>query len=229
MSKNPINQTEELSHEKSSYESHEIKLINTLAGMIENRLEGTGEHPERASLFVKILINAMLEKGVYTDEMKGWDADRIACASRIYDIGKIAVPDTILMNKGALTQEEVDIMRRHTLAGEEILQKVYDSDGINTPLLTHAKIFVGSHHEYWNGEGHPRGLKGEEIPLQGRIMAVADWYETLVSERPYKKAFTCDEAENIIKNYAGIYFDPLIIAVFDDDSVKKKFAETAAQ
>lgn len=211
-------QTEEV---KSSG-SAEIQIIDSLVSMIENRLQGTGEHPGRASLFVKILIDAMLKKGIYAEEMKGWNADMIASVSRIHDIGKLAVPDTILMNKGALTQEEVNIIRRHTLVGEEILQKMFDSDNNDKPLLKHAKLFVGNHHEYWNGEGFPRGLRGTEIPLQGRIMAVADWYETLVSERPYKKAFAPSEAENIIKTNSEIHFDPSIVAVLDDDDVKNK-------
>jgi len=227
MSEKTTTPTNEIKQDTKSTAPAETHILDALVGMIEQRLKGTGEHPERASLFVKILIKAMLKKGIYADEMKGWDAGLMASASRVHDIGKIAVSDTILMNKGTLTQEEVDIMRRHTLVGEEILQKMYDSGNINTPLLNHAKIFVGSHHEYWNGEGFPRGLKGEEIPLQGRIMAVADWYETLISERPYKKAFTPSEAENIIKTNSGIHFDPTIVALLEDDDVKNSFSETA--
>lgn len=229
MTKKSTDQTEKTNQNKKLYSPAEICILDSLVSTVENRLQGTGEHPERASLFVKILIAAMLKKGVYADEMKDWDADLMASASRVHDIGKLAVPDSILMNKGALTQEEVNIMRRHTVIGEEILQIMYISDSGDTPLLNHAKVFAGSHHEYWNGEGFPRGLKGEEIPLQGRIMIIADWYETLVSERPYKKAFTPSEAENIIKANSGVHFDPKITAVFDDNDVKKLFAETAKQ
>jgi putative two-component system response regulator len=170
----------------------------------------------------------MQKNGVYANEIKDWDADMMSSASRVHDIGKIAVPDNILMNKGALTQDEVNIVRRHTLVGEEILQKMYDSGSINTPLLNHAKIFVGSHHEYWNGKGFPKRLKGKEIPLQGRIMMIADWFETLISERPYKTACPPDAAIKVIQTHSGTHFDPTIVALFDDDDVRKAFTEAAA-
>ena len=204
------------------------KILDTLASVLEFRCKQTGEHPERAALYVKILIDAMIKKGIYTDEIKNWDINEVVSASRVHDIGKIAISDNILMKSGKLTQDESEIMRSHISKGEEILDKISAVAG-DTQLFRHAKLFIGSHHERWNGEGFPRGLKGENIPLQGRIMAVADVYETLVSERPYKAALTYKEAEDFIKNNSGIIFDPMIAGVLDDDGIKAKFAETAMQ
>jgi len=227
MGEKQIKQTKKVNQQKDSSKLGET-ILNILVDLMQNRLVGIGENPEHASLYVKILIDVMIKKGIYINEMKNWDVDSVVSASRIHDIGKLAIPDIILSKPGELTQEEAEIMRGHTSKGEEILNTIIFSSG-ETQLLNHAKLFIRSHHERWNGEGHPNKLKGEEIPLEGRIMAVADVYETLVSERPYKAALTCKEAEDFIKNNAGIIFDPLIVDVFDDDDIKKEFAEIAMQ
>ena len=212
-------------HSGESNETQVLNIINTLADVIEYRLDGTGEHSKHISLFVKILIEAMMKKGVYADEMKNWDADIVATASSIHDIGKIGISDIILLKPARLTQEEYEVMKRHTKLGEEILEKVISNSG-SSSIFRHAKIFAASHHERWNGEGFPKGLKGTDIPLEARIIAVADVYDSLVYPRPYKEGvLTHEEAVNVIKDNSGTIFDPAIVAVFDD--VKKAFADIA--
>jgi putative two-component system response regulator len=131
------------------------------------------------------------------------------------------VPDVILNKSGKLTPEEYEEMKKHALEGERIVDKIIAKTGEAT-FLHHAKLFAGYHHEKWNGEGYPFGLNGGEIPLEGRIMAIADVYDALVSERPYKKPFSHKKAEDIINQDAGTHFDPAIVEVFN--SVKEALA-----
>jgi putative two-component system response regulator len=112
-------------------------------------------------------------------------------------------------------------MRRHALEGERIIDQMIAQTG-DALFLHHAKLFAGYHHERYDGKGYPRGLQGEEIPLQGRIMAIADVYDALVSKRPYKPGFPCEQAEEIIQKDSGTFFDPKIIEIFI--KVKEEFA-----
>jgi len=190
-------------------------ILSIIANMVENRDTVTGGHIERTSKYLEVLIAAMLEKGVYADEIKNWDLGTVISSSRLHDIGKITVKDAILNKPGKLTPEEFNEIRRHSIEGERVVEQIIAIMGDESFLL-HAKTFAGSHHERWNGEGYPRGLKGDKIPLQGRIMAIADVYDALVSARPYKGAFSCERAEQIIINEASASFDPLLVDVFID-------------
>jgi putative two-component system response regulator len=137
-------------------------------------------------------------------------------------VGKIAIPDVILNKPGVLTDEEFEIMKSHVTEGERIIEKVIERTG-EEDFLWNAKLFVGYHHERWDGTGYPRGLKGTEIPLQGRIMAVADVYDALVSKRPYKEPLPDEKVVSIIMEESGKYFDPKIAEVFLE--VKDLFKE----
>jgi putative two-component system response regulator len=189
-------------------------IIFTLANILESRDKITGRHIKRTSQYLKILLDAMLERGLYFEEMIEWDFDMTVAAACLHDVGKIVVSDLILNNPGKLTPEEFDEIRRHTLEGELIIDQMIEQIGDNVSFLQQAKLFAGNHHEHWDGTGYPRGLKGEKIPLQGRIMAIADVYDALVSERPYKPAFPREQAEEIIQNDSGTFFDPKIVEVF---------------
>jgi len=197
-------------------------IVSVLANMVESRNEITGRHIEFTSMYVKILIEAMLEKGVYADEMRDWGLDVLVSSSRMHDIGKITIPDLILNKPGKFTDEEFASMKKHVSAGEQIIDKIAAQTNMtDDAFLRSAKLAAGHHHEKWNGTGYPRGLKEEDISLQGRIIAVADVYDALVSERLYKQAFSDEEAVDIIMAASGKHFDPKIADVFFE--VKDKF------
>jgi len=197
-------------------------IVLVLADMVENRDKGTGGHVERTAAYIGILINAMLARGVYADDIQGMDLDSLVSSARLHDVGKITVPDAILNKPGKLIDEEFVIMKTHCSEGERIIDQIVSRTG-NVEFLQNAKRFACCHHERWDGKGYPNGLAGEGIPLQGRIMAITDVYDALVSERPYKKPFTNDEAVRIIMEGAGTQFDPLIVQVFFE--VRDKFEE----
>jgi putative two-component system response regulator len=193
--------------------------------MVENRDAVTGGHIERTSKYLEILISAMIKKGVYKDEINTWDIETAVSSARLHDIGKITVSDAILNKPGKLTPEEFNEIKKHTTEGVRMIEQIITIIG-DESFLRHAKSFAGYHHERWDGKGYPNGLIEFEIPLQGRILAVADVYDALVSKRPYKEAFPCDEAERIIINDSGVFFDPLIVEVFDTQ--KSAFAKISA-
>jgi putative two-component system response regulator len=179
----------------------------------------------------------MLERGLYSDEISNWNLDEVVSSARLHDIGNILIPedplnlesiissarlhdigkititDLILNKPGKLTAEEYDLMKTHAAEGEKIIDSIISESG-NEAFLKNAKLFAGCHHEWWDGTGYPRGLKGADIPLQGRIMAIADVYDALISDRSYKSAFTHEKAVEIIKESSGSHFDPEIVNVF---------------
>ena len=188
-------------------------IISVLADMVENRDKGTGGHIERTSMYIKILVNKMKERGVYSDEISNWDEEKVISSARMHDLGKITITDLIINKPGKLTEEEYELMKTHVIEGERIIDKIIERTG-EEDFMLNARLFAGSHHEHWDGKGYPRGLKGESIPLQGRIMAVVDTYDALLSERPYKKAFSEEEAVNIIMEGSGTHYDPKIVNAF---------------
>ncbi|MDR3000906.1 MAG: response regulator [Fibromonadaceae bacterium] len=196
-------------------------IVFTLANIAESGDKMTKGHIERTSLYVKILIDAMLAKGLYLDEMVEWDLNLVAASALLHDIGKFSIPSSILNKPAKLTPEEFAEMQQHVEEGELIIDQMIEKSG-NALFLRHAKLFAGFHHERWDGKGYPREFKGEEIPLQGRIMAIVDVYDALISERPYKPVFSCEKAEEIILEGSGTLFDPKITDVFQD--VKNAFA-----
>ena len=200
-------------------------IVSVLADIVENRDKGNRGHIERTSQFIKILISGMRQRGVYSDEMRGWDMENMVSSARMHDLGKISVTDAIVNKRGKLTEEEFNIIKTHTSEGERIIDEIISKTG-EGEYLYNAKLFAGFHHEHWDGKGYPRGLKGTEIPLQGRIMAIVDVYDALVSERPYKKAITHEEAACIIMEGAGTQYDPEIAKVFFE--VKDQFKEVSA-
>jgi len=131
----------------------------------------------------------------------------------MHDLGKISITDLIINKPDKLTDTEYEMMKTHAMEGERIIDKIISRTG-EGEFLHNAKLFAGSHHERWDGNGYPRRLKGTEIPLQGRIMAIVDVYDALVSERPYKKALSDEEAVQIIMENAGTHYDPKIAEVF---------------
>jgi len=207
--------TEELARQTEQLAGLKNGIVFTLADVIEGRDSNTGGHIDRTSAYMKILIEAMLERGVYGDEMQGWDLDLVVSSARLHDLGKISIPDSILNKPGKLTDEEFLVIKTHPEAGMRIIDQMMDRTK-DADFLHNAKQFVAYHHEKWDGSGYPYGLAGTNIPFQGRIMAVIDVYDALVSDRPYKKSFSHEKAVDIIVSDSGTHFDPLIVDIFNE-------------
>ena len=196
----------------SSIQEH---IISELANLIENRDLETGEHVARTREYVRILAEAAREDGVYADVIDDKYISMLTELAPMHDIGKIVVSDTILRKKGRLTEEEFDEMKLHTKAGGRIVRDILD--GItDEEHIRFAADRAMYHHERWDGSGYPEGLKGEDIPLPARIMALADVYDALVSERCYKKAMPPAVAFKVIEEESGTHFDPKLAKVFLD-------------
>ena len=188
-------------------------LIAEAAELIERRDSLTGGHISRTMRFMEILISAMQESGRYAAATAGWDAGGVAYSSQLHDIGKVAISDVILNKPGKLTDDEFELMKAHVPVGVDIIEKIM-SETKGHELLRCARTITGAHHEKHNGSGYPAGASGEDIPLEGRVMAIVDVYDALISERPYKKALPHAEAVRIISEGAGKHFDPGLVDVF---------------
>jgi putative two-component system response regulator len=184
-----------------------------IANTIEERDKDTAGHNDRIAADIKILLTAMKERAVYADEISGWDIDKVASAARLHDMGKINILETILNKPGKLDDNEYNQIKTHPAAGVNLIDSISKQTG-EDDFLYNAKLIAQHHHERWDGTGYPRGLKGTDIPLQGRIMAVIDAYDALVSKRPYKEPLSSEEAAKIISSNSGTQFDPKIIEVF---------------
>ena len=187
--------------------------ISILANIIENRDSKTGGHIERTVAYMKILIDTMLEKGLYNEMLSCTDIDLFVSASRLHDVGKIIVTDSILNKPGKLLNEEYELIKTHTTIGEQIIDDIIDMTG-DVAFLQNAKLFAGYHHERWDGKGYPYGLKGTKIPFHGRVMPIIDVYDALLSERSYKAPISHEKAVEIIMDNAGMQFDPTMADLF---------------
>ena len=205
--------TRQLEAKTTQLQTLQSGIISVLAGMVENRDKVTGDHIWRTSAYMRILINEMIKKGVYANELQEKDIEMLISSARLHDVGKIAISDVILNKPGKLTDEEFEIMKTHCSSGEYVIDQISAlTDDVE--FLHYAKIFIGAHHERWDGKGYPNGLAGKSIPVLGQIMAIVDVYDALTSERPYKKAFTEEAAIEIIMEGSGTQFDPCIAEVF---------------
>ncbi|MBB1342725.1 MAG: putative two-component system response regulator [Pseudoalteromonas rhizosphaerae] len=178
-----------------------VDLVHRLGCAAEYKDTDTGEHIVRMSKYSKILALAY--------GMTEQHAELLKQAAPMHDIGKIGIPDAILLKPGKLTAEEFEHMKQHAKIGAKILANS------SSPLLQLAYILAMEHHEKWDGSGYPNGLKGEEISIEGRIVAIADVFDALTSKRPYKQAWSVDEAISHMREQAGKHFDPQLIALFE--------------
>lgn len=188
-------------------------IIYAISNLIENRDLETGEHVKRTSDYVRMLAERAKEKDVYADILSDGYIEHLVKAAPLHDIGKIAVPDRILLKPGKLTEEEFEEIKKHAPKGGEIVNEIFfESDDKEYVKL--ASDVAAYHHEKWDGKGYPAGLSGEDIPLSARIMALADVFDALISKRHYKEAFELDKAFGIIKESAGSHFDPKLAEIF---------------
>ena len=188
-------------------------LIVTLADLVESRDQNTGDHVRKTAAYTAIILKQMKKDGVYADALTDEFIAEVVSAAPLHDVGKIHIPDAVLNKPGRLTEEEFREMKEHTNAGKDIITQVIkispDSD-----YLKEARNLAAFHHERWDGTGYPCGLKGEDIPLSARVMAVADVFDALVSRRSYKEGFPFEKAIQIIREGSGSHFDPKIAEAF---------------
>ena len=187
-------------------------VITSLATVVEERDESTGNHIQRTSYYVEKIVEQMKKDSKYNYLTEEYYKNLILSAP-MHDIGKIKIPDQILNKPGRLTEEEFEIMKKHTeYGGRIILQTINNVE--EKEYCDIAYNVACYHHENYNGSGYPKGLKGEEIPLEARIMALADVYDALISERCYKKPINKKDAIKIIKDGSGVKFDPRLAEMF---------------
>lgn len=187
--------------------------IFAMAKLAEARDPETGQHLERVREFVAILARSLRTMGVYTDMLTSRFIETLYSTCPLHDIGKIGIPDKILLKADRLTDSEFQVMKTHTTIGAETLESAIREYPHDDYLIMGRDIAL-THHERYNGAGYPRGLAGNDIPLCGRIMALADVYDALVSSRVYKTAMSHEVAREIVIQGAGEHFDPKIVQAF---------------
>jgi putative two-component system response regulator len=192
--------TAELTRRTVELEEARIEILERLARAAEFRDDETGQHTQRVGRMAALLAEGL---GIAPSEV-----EVIRRAAPLHDIGKIGIPDAVLLKGGRLSSDEFAVMKTHTLIGADILS------GSNLPLLMTGRVIALSHHEHWDGSGYPAGLKGENIPLAARAVAVADVFDALTHPRPYKAAWTAQAALDEIVDQAGRQFDPDVARTF---------------
>ena len=200
-------------HQKSAH-AIEDGMLQSLSALSLVRDNETGNHILRTRIYVEALAHRLFKLGLYRDQLTIGSIHHMAKAAPLHDIGKVGIPDNILKKNGPLDEDEWAVMKTHAALGVKVLKGAMVKDAKHTPVLEIAIQIAGNHHENWDGSGYPNGLAGQEIPLAARIMALADMYDALVSERVYKKKWTHEEACAEIIRLKGVRFDPAIVDAF---------------
>lgn len=190
--------------------------IVALGALAETRDNETGYHIQRTREYVRVMAGQLITLPGLRDQFAQEDVEMIWRSAPLHDIGKIGIPDQILLKPGKLTPEEFEVMKRHTVLGRNALQSAEQRAGFPDSFLRTATAIAYCHHEHWNGRGYPEGLSGRAIPLPARIMAVADVYDALITQRVYKPAFPHETALDMIRTGRGTQFDPDIVDCFND-------------
>ncbi len=186
--------------------------LHTMVSIAEFRDEGTGNHVRRTRDYVHTMATWLSEQDAVRYPLSPTQIDQLAEAATLHDIGKVAIPDGILLKPGRLTPEEFSIMKTHSMRGWQMLQAAAGPAAqAGSEFMRYASQITRHHHERWDGSGYPDGLAGEAIPLSARLMAVADVYDALNSRRPYKEPMDPDEALRCVADAAGGHFDPAVV------------------
>lgn len=213
----PFNQAELMARVRAGervlgLETREM-VIFALAKLAESRDSDTGQHLERVQSYSRKLAEALVENPAYANEVDSEFVRLVYQTSPLHDIGKVGIPDCVLLKPGRLSDHEFDIMKSHTLLGAQTLEAALENYP-TAKFLQMARDIALAHHERWDGLGYPRRLQGQEIPLAARIVAVADVYDALTSKRVYKGSFTHTVAREIILGDSGTHFDPAVVEAF---------------
>ena len=190
-----------------------MATILGLAKLAEYRDEGTGTHLERIREYAKLIAEEMAKNPKYAGHITPEYIDDVYQSSILHDIGKVGIPDAVLLKPGKLTDEEFDVIKRHTTLGGDAI-KAIEAKIEGQSFLALGREIAYNHHEKWDGSGYPRGLSGEGIPLAARIIALADVYDALTTRRFYKEAFSHKRSMQIIIDQKGTHFDPEVVDVF---------------
>ena len=187
--------------------------ILAMASLAETRDNETGNHIRRTQHYVKALAEALRQQPKFAAELDDHTIAMLFKSAPLHDIGKVGIPDRILLKPGRYEPEEFAIMKRHPLLGLQAIEHAEQSLGMSVDFLNMAKEIAYGHHEKWDGSGYPQGLRGEDIPLAGRIVALSDVYDALRSPRPYKSAWSAEAAQAYILEQSGKQFDPQLVTV----------------
>lgn len=191
----------------------QLSTILALADVAEWRDPDTGEHIKRTQSYVECIARTLAKHPKYVSELTPQTIELMCMCAPLHDVGKVSIPDSILLKPGKLDILEFCQMQKHSECGAEILQKALNRVG-HDPFLELAYEVARWHHECWDGTGYPDGLQGEAIPIAARIMSVADVYDAVISKRPYKKAFSHEKTVEIILTERGKRFDPMVVDAF---------------
>lgn len=189
-------------------------VIMAMAMLADTRDTDTGNHIRRTQMYVRALAWKLSTHPRFQAYLTVGNVALLFKAAPMHDIGKVGIPDRILLKPGKLTPEEFDIMKTHTTLGRDAIARAEEVAGGTVPLLTMAKEIAYSHQEKWDGSGYPQGLYGDQIPVAARLMAVADVYDALISRRVYKEPIAHEEAVRIVEQLRGKHFDPDIVEAF---------------
>ena len=205
--------------------------ILAMTSLAETRDSDTGNHIRRIQHYVQALAQSLKDHPRFAGQLAPQAISLLFKSAPLHDIGKFGIPDRILLKPSSLSPEEFDIMKTHTTLGFEAIEQAENALGLQAPLLRTAKEIVLSHQEKWDGSGYPQGLKGDEIPMSARLMAVADVYDALISQRVYKAALPHDRAVQIVFQGRGSHFDPDMVDAFigiqdEFEAIAQRFANS---
>ena len=204
--------------------------IMAMASLAETRDSDTGNHIRRTQFYVRVLAECLRNHPRFAGQLDDQTIELIFKCSPLHDIGKVGIPDRILLKPGRFEPDEFEVMKTHTSLGKQAIEHAQTTLDSNVPFLSIAQEIAFAHHEKWDGSGYPLGLKGDEIPLAARLMAIADVYDALVSRRVYKDGMSREEAIEIICNGRGTHFDPDLVDAFmacldDFHKIADRFAD----
>lgn len=210
--------------------AHQVVLF-AITSLAELRESDTASHLLRVKHYVRLLAESLRQHPAYSAHITTGYIEALCSSVPMYDLGTLAVPDRILLKPGRLTPDELAIMSTHTTRGYEAIVQAENALGLQSPMLRFAKELTLSHHEKWNGKGYPKGLSETQIPLSARLVAVADVYDALISNKIYRQGMSHEDAVGIIFGERGQHFDPDVVDAFMERTVEfadvaRRFADT---